>query len=194
MDAIEALMSRRSYARGNLIEPAPSEVELEIILQATMTAPDHGNLKPWRFVVVQGQGIRDLSLLVKEKYANAMSSEHLEAFVAEITDTPLMIFVCSKIVLDHHVSVFDQHLAGGAACEHILLAAHALGFAGIWHSLDADDDLRHLIQLKPEDNIIGVLSIGTPKRTSKAKRKPFSDYAQTWDMEHGLQNWNAESG
>ncbi len=189
MDAIEALMSRRSYARGNLIEPAPSEIELETILQAAMTAPDHGNLKPWRFVVVSGQGIRDLSLLVKEKYATSMSEEHLEAFVREIASTPMMIFVCSNIVLDHHVSALDQYLAGGAACEHILLAAHALGFAGIWHSLDADVGLRHMIQLKPEDEFLGVLSIGTPKHISKAKRKPFSNYTQTWNREYGLQKW-----
>ncbi|WP_272642405.1 nitroreductase family protein [Marinomonas mediterranea] len=189
MDAIEMLMSRRSYARGNLIDPAPNQAQLATILQAAMTVPDHGNIKPWRFIVVQGQGIQDLSLLVQDKYAGSMSEQHLNAFVREIASTPMMIFVCSNLVLEHHVPVLDQQMAGAAACEHILLAAHALGFAGIWHSLEADDGLHRLLNLKTEDSVLGVLSIGTPKRTSRAKRKSFTEFTQTWDRKHGLQEW-----
>ena len=189
MDAIDALMSRRSYARCNLINPAPNKTQIETLLQAAMSVPDHGNLKPWRFIVVTGQGIRDLAMLVKQKYASTMSEENLDAFVKEISATPMMLFVCSDLTLNHRVSVLDQQLAGGAACEHILLAVHALGFAGIWHTSEADEDLRQLLNLKIEDEVLGVLSIGTPKKTSKAKRKSFSEYTQTWDRENGLKAW-----
>jgi len=189
MDAIDALMSRRSYARCNLVQPAPSKSQIETILQAAMSVPDHGNLKPWRFILVEGQGIQDLSMLVKQKYSSKMSEEDVDAFVQEIAMTPMMLFVCSDLTLDHRVSVLDQQLAGAAACEHILLAIHALDFAGIWHTSEADGDLRHLLNLKKEDEILGVLSIGTPKKTSKAKRKSFSDYTQTWDGTNGLQPW-----
>lgn len=190
MDAIDALMSRRSYARGNLIQPAPNKEQIEIILQAAMTVPDHGNLKPWRFILVQDQGIEDLSILVKQKYAESLSKENLDSFVKEISETPMMLFVCSDLTLEHNVTVLDQQLAGAAACEHILLAAHALGFAGIWHSSEADDDLRHLLNLKKEDGVLGVLSIGTPKRTSLAKRRSFADFTQTWDRDNGLKTWS----
>ncbi len=190
MDAIDALMSRRSYARCNLVKPAPNKSQIETLLQAAMSVPDHGNLKPWRFIVVQEQGIQDLSMLVKKKYAATMSDEDLTSFVEEISTTPMMVFVCSDLTLEHRVSLLDQQLAGAATCEHILLAAHALDFAGIWHTSEADDDLRQLLCLKKEDEILGVLSIGTPKRTSKAKRKSFSDLTQTWDRENGLKAWN----
>lgn len=189
MDAIDTLMSRRSYARGNLAAPAPDKAQIETILQAAMTVPDHGNLKPWRFILVQGQGIQDLSMLVKEKYSASMSKEHLDAFVEEIAAVPMMIFVCSDLTLEHHVPVLDQQLSGAAACEHILLAAHALGFAGIWHTLASDDVLRYLLNLKEKDEVLGVLSIGTPKKTSRAKRQAFSDFTQTWDIENGLTAW-----
>ncbi|MHA2936953.1 nitroreductase family protein [Vibrio sp. RC27] len=189
MDAIDALINRRSYARCNLIKPAPNQAQIETLLQAAMSVPDHGNLKPWRFIVVQDQGIRDLSILAQKKYATVMSSENIAAFVEEIIATPMMVFVCSDLTLDHRVSILDQQLAGGAACEHILLAAHALGFAGIWHTAEADDDLRQLLCLKKEDSILGVLSIGTAKRTSKAKRASFTSLTQTWDGENGLKAW-----
>ena len=189
MDAIDALMSRRSYARCNLIHPAPNKSQIETILQAAMSVPDHGNLKPWRFILIEGQGIQNLSILVKQKYSSMMSEQDLNAFVQEIAMTPMMLFVCSNLQLEHRVSVLDQQLAGAAACEHILLATHALGFAGIWHTSEADDDLRHLLNLKKEDEILGVLSIGTPKKTSKAKRKSFSELTQIWDGINGLTAW-----
>jgi len=192
MDAINALMSRRSYARCNLVKPAPNKAQVETLLQAAMSVPDHGNLKPWRFILIQEQGIQDLSMLVKKKYAATMSEEDLASFVEEISATPMMVFVCSNLTLEHRVSVLDQQLAGGAVCEHILLAAHALGFAGIWHTSETDDDLRQLLSLKKEDDILGVLSIGTAKRTSKAKRKSFSYLTQTWDGEHGLKAWKED--
>ncbi|WP_027856253.1 nitroreductase family protein [Marinobacterium jannaschii] len=194
MDAIEALLSRRSYPRRNLIQPAPERAQLEQILQTAMTVPDHGNLKPWRFVVVQGEGIKDLSQLVRLRYADkGMTEQQLEAFVDEIAATPMMIYVCSALKTEHRIPVLEQQLAGAAACEHILLAAHALGFGGIWHSLEADKGLREMLQMSEEDLILGVLSLGTPKRTAPAKRKSFADFTLEWDRQGGLRPWQEKS-
>ena len=38
-----------------LREPAPSASELETAFELAMRAPDHGGMKPWRFVTVQGE-------------------------------------------------------------------------------------------------------------------------------------------
>ena len=35
---------------GQLVEPAPNAVQLEMAFQAALTAPDHHRLKPTRFV------------------------------------------------------------------------------------------------------------------------------------------------
>ena len=46
--AVELLLSRRSV---NLLqEPTPEGAELDLILDAGLRAPDHGRLRPWRFV------------------------------------------------------------------------------------------------------------------------------------------------
>jgi len=191
MDALEALMTRRSYSRRTLTQPAPDAAQLEQILQAAMTVPDHGNLKPWRFIVVQGQGISDLAQLVRLRYADkGMTEQQLEAFVAEIGNTPMMIYVCTDLQPEHRIPVLEQQLAGAAACEHILLAAHALGFGGIWHSLDADPALRQMLQMGEQDSVLAVLSLGTPKHQSPAKRQPFSKLTQRWDRANGLHDWD----
>ena len=62
MDALELLLQRRSAAR--LAEPAPQGEALDTILQAGLRAPDHGGLKPWRFVLIEQQGLERFSQLL----------------------------------------------------------------------------------------------------------------------------------
>src|SRR5260221_4983662 len=52
-DALEVIRARRSI--GRLTEPAPSDAEPTQILEAAVAAPDHGELRPWRFVVLRGE-------------------------------------------------------------------------------------------------------------------------------------------
>src|SRR5215472_7171373 len=53
MQAIDALVTRRSAV--TLTEPAPDAGALELIFASAVHAPDHGRLRPWRFVVVRGE-------------------------------------------------------------------------------------------------------------------------------------------
>ena len=54
MDAIELLLTRQSDS--NLSFPGPSAKQLEIIQKAALKVPDHGVLRPFRFIVVAEQG------------------------------------------------------------------------------------------------------------------------------------------
>ena len=53
--ALDQLLARRSV--GPLQEPAPQGADLDLILDAGLRAPDHGRLKPWRFVVIRGDAM-----------------------------------------------------------------------------------------------------------------------------------------
>jgi len=61
MELFDAFASR-STAKG-LSEPGPTAEQLERLLQAAAHAPDHGRLKPWRFIAVNGAA--------RESFANA---------------------------------------------------------------------------------------------------------------------------
>ena len=54
MEALEAVLTRQSVAPAFLAEPAPDDAALERILAAGASAPDHGRLRPWRFIVIRG--------------------------------------------------------------------------------------------------------------------------------------------
>src|SRR5208282_124350 len=64
MDALQALLTRRSPAQ--LREPAPDGPALQTMLDAAMRAPDHGKLRPWRFLVLRGDARARFGALMPE--------------------------------------------------------------------------------------------------------------------------------
>ena len=53
--SLDFLMTRRSA--GTLAAPGPSRAQLDQLLQAAGTVPDHGRLRPFRFAVIEGEGL-----------------------------------------------------------------------------------------------------------------------------------------
>ena len=53
MSSIEALLSRVSVPR--VLEPGVTSDELDLLLRAGLRACDHGRLKPYRFILLEGK-------------------------------------------------------------------------------------------------------------------------------------------
>src|SRR5215207_2653383 len=51
---LDLILNRRSDAR--LVAPGPDAEQLDLLLQAATTVPDHNTLRPYRFVVVPEAG------------------------------------------------------------------------------------------------------------------------------------------
>tara|TARA_B110000908_G_scaffold160340_1_gene203475 strand:+ start:166 stop:447 length:282 start_codon:yes stop_codon:yes gene_type:complete len=64
MELLHGLLNRVSIQR--LESPGPTETQVEVMLQAALRAPDHGNLKPWRSVMVTGEGLTKLGELLQK--------------------------------------------------------------------------------------------------------------------------------
>lgn len=68
MDALKLLTNRRSSKK--LKPPAPDAAELEQIFQAATQVPDHGNMRPFRFIVIQGEvGLQRFRDVLKQTVA-----------------------------------------------------------------------------------------------------------------------------
>ena len=64
MEAIDALLSRKSSAM--LGKPAPSQEEIQILIQAAVRAPDHCRLRPWKFLIIENGAREALGDLMVE--------------------------------------------------------------------------------------------------------------------------------
>ena len=54
MDALTLLKDRTSTLPRFMGEPGPSDADLAEMFEAATRVPDHGMVRPWRFVVLRG--------------------------------------------------------------------------------------------------------------------------------------------
>ncbi len=163
MDAMEMLLGRSSATL--LSAPGPTEAVLEQMIRSALRAPDHGRLRPWKFVVVReqmrGRFGEILAQSMKRKMPEA-GQEVLQRERDKAMRAPMIIVTAYTAKPAAKIPVIEQMMSAGAATQNIMLAAHALGYGAMWKTGDAayDDDTKRALGLEPADQIIGFLYIG----------------------------------
>ncbi len=183
MDAMEALLSRKSTAL--LHEPAPGDEDLQKMFRVALRAPDHGCIRPWRFIYFQG----DMRAELGEIFSEALVKENPDASDAVLEKekskpfrAPLVIAVIAKVQEQSKIPVIEQVISAGAAAQNIMIAAHALGYAGIWRSGTPcfNDHVRARLGAYGEDQIVGFLYLGTAKSHPPMPEVPVADHVMEW--------------
>lgn len=184
MTPIDALLSRASVSE--LTEPAPGARELEMILQAGLRAPDHGKLRPWRFVLIRGNARREWA----DTIVAAMKAREPDAPEPAIKkqrnrvlNAPLIVALGAKLRHGHKIPEIEQMLSVGAAAMNMLNGAHALGYGAVWltGANAFDPNVVTALGLAETDRLAGFLFIGTPKSVPLATRRPaLEDHVMEW--------------
>lgn len=165
MQALDALINRVSVAR--LGAPAPSPEQRALLLQAALRAPDHGQLRPWRFIEIEGAGLQALG----ELFAQGLLARDPQADVAALDKAramplraPLLIVVVASPV-EHFKIPRDEQVQSAACAAHgLLLAAHAQGIGAIWRTGDMAHDplVSRGLGLAEHEQLLGFIYLGTP--------------------------------
>src|SRR5437763_1473026 len=164
MQAIDVLLTRRS-AR-TLAEPGPDEGALGLIFASAAHAPDHGRLRPWRFVLVRGAARERLGKLFAEharRVRPELSAEALERERVKALRAPLIVVVGAECNPALKIPVIEQTIAAGAAAHPMMLAAVALGFNAMWRTggLAYDELVKRALGFGPTDALVGFLYLGS---------------------------------
>src|SRR5476649_735204 len=173
MDALELLLNRRSAKR--LIEPAPSGDRLDNIIRAGMRAPDHGTLQPWRFVIIEGEGLTRFSELLHQSALNAgMDEKGIEKAAQAPFRAPLIIAVLAWCDTQTKVPHWEQVVSAGCAVQAMQMAALAKGFNGIWRTgiWATQPDVKQAFGCREQDEIVGFLYLGTPQLKASSTSIP----------------------
>ena len=184
MQAIDALVTRRSAV--TLTEPAPDEGALQLIFASAVRAPDHGRLRPWRFVVVRGAARERFGELLAAHLARtqpAATAEALQRERVKALRAPLIIVVAARVNAAVKIPPIEQTLSAGAAAENIMLASVALGYNAMWKTGGAayDEAVKRALGLEPGDAIVGFLYLGTEGGRTPAARGEWRDLVREWD-------------
>jgi nitroreductase len=184
MQAIEALLRRHS-ARA-LTEPAPDDGALELIFESATRAPDHGRLRPWRFIVIHNEnraGFGDLLAEHLRRTRPSATEEALEKERRKAFRAPMIVVVAAIITPDGKIPEIEQVLSAGVAAGNMLLAAFALGFNAMWKTGGAayDDQVKAALDLESKDRVAGFLYLGTDRDGPGPMSRPaWRDYVRYW--------------
>ena len=161
------LLERHSTPAKALVEPAPDDKQLRLILKTALSAPDHGRLHPYRFISIRGEARRRLSEVFGEATRQRepdVEPAYLEKQKDKPLRSPLILVVVASIIESPKIPEIEQMLAAGAAAHNVLLAANALGFGSIWltGANAYDDHVRAELGIAGNEHIIGFIYLGTP--------------------------------
>ena len=185
MDALEALSTRASAVR--LVEPAPSEELLATALRAAARAPDHGMLRPWKFLVVRGEARERLGEVLAETLVRREPDSTPEALDKEAKKplrAPLIVVVVAKVEPDHdRIPEVEQVVSAGSAAQNLMLAFHAAGFGCMWRTGAPayDPAVKRALGIEPHDHIIGLIYVGTAVALTLERTRPdYDDFVEVW--------------
>ncbi len=129
--AQELIASRRNVSPKRLIEPGPDAAQLARIFAAASAAPDHGEITPWRFVIVPAAARARLA----EVFARALTDRDPDATPEQIDDArrkahraPLLVLAVARLgAADPDVPAAERLVSLGCAVQNMLLCAHSMG-------------------------------------------------------------------
>ena len=165
-NALELLRTRRSVPALQLREPGPTQEQIDAAIAAALRAPDHGNLKPWRCVLIRGAARAKLSELLsvrlQQREPSTPASKVEKARNMPLA-APLVIAIAARVRRDHKVPEIEQLLSVGAGTMNLLNAFHAQGFGAIWLTGGNayDPEVAAALGFPPEERCLGFVYVGS---------------------------------
>lgn len=169
-DALKNILERNSHR--NLVEPAPSSDEMDLIYKAALRAPDHAWLRPSSFIEVQGKGLDRLSNAFKDfakDQIDNLEQEKLDVYVNAPYRAPMVVMLINTPKEHPKVPEVEQIMSTAAAGQNILLALNSFGYGGIWRtgSFALNKKVNKYLDLSPDQQVLGYLYIGSPEGNQK---------------------------
>jgi nitroreductase len=174
--AAALIHARCTVLPKRLIAPGPDRRQLEAILGAAAAAPDHGELLPWRFVLIPQRAraalaaVFEQSLLERDPAATPQQCEQAreKAFRA-----PLLLLAIARLDAGGaEVPASERLLSAGCALQNMLLMATALGFGKALQSAG----LRQLFSLQPQEQALCFLNVGTAVSRRPRRARPALEH------------------
>lgn len=184
--AAELIHARQTVLPKRLLAPGPDTDQLQALLGAASAAPDHGQLLPWRFVIVPRAERASLA----DAFAQALRERDPTATLEQIDQARekahraplLLLLIVDGQCGDPAVDMAERILSAGCAVQNMLLMATAMGYGSALTSGKAlrSQALRQRFQLHSGEQALCFLSVGTVAARRPARTRPtVADYCST---------------
>ena len=175
--------SRQTVLPKRLFAPGPDADQMRQLLLAAAAAPDHGQIRPWRFVVVPEARRAALAEAFEQALLQrdpAASAAEREASREKAFRAPLVMLAVARLGVQRAdaretpVPPAERYVSLGCALQNMQLAAHAMGYASALTSGQAmtSTALRALFALAPDEEAVCFLNVGTADRRKPMRPRP----------------------
>ena len=145
LDLFETVKLRKSV-RSYRSTPVPREI-IEKVFEAARLAPSSGTIQPWHFIVVEDKN-RRVRIAKGCRYGR---------FLAR---SPVVIAACGDVKASPRWYAIET----AVALEHVVLAATALGLGTCWIGRFNQEDIREVLKIPENLEIVALLALGYPRR------------------------------
>jgi nitroreductase len=179
MDVLDAIQKRVTISKVK--QDAVSKEVIEKLLSAGAQAPNHHKVRPWRFVVLTGDGRKKLGDVMAASFADRnpdLPAEGLNKTRALPLRAPVIIAIGVDKPSEPRIIEMENISAASAAGMNILLAANALGLGAIWRTGEwaRDAKVKEFLGFESDQYIVGFIYVGYPDVTPEPYvRQGFED-------------------
>lgn len=180
-DLDSLLAARHHVSARRLVEPGPDPAAVERLMAAAVTAPDHGQLTPWHFVLIPASqrpllGKAFVSALLERDPGATQAQICAAKEKAERAPCLLLAVLHGDAGIDDATGIPTQErlISLGCAIQNVLLTATSLGYgSGLasGRSLNAPA-VRSLFVLESHEQAICFIAIGTESQFKPPRQRP----------------------
>lgn len=180
--SLNFLTQRRSISARDLIEPGPTAQELEQLITHAMRVPDHGNLAPFRLIVIAGEQRSKLGealvnrrLMLNPNAEQATLNKEAQRFLR----APIVVAVVASVVEHSKIPAVEQHITAGLVAYNLLLGAQALGYGAHWVTgwSAFDPSIQQTMGLDAHELVVAYVHLGSIPDAHQAKQRARPKFA-----------------
>ncbi|MFB2705134.1 nitroreductase family protein [Marinobacter shengliensis] len=177
------LLERTSEPR--LEAPAPPRHVVDVAFQCAARAPDHALLRPWRYLVVEGEARHALGELFARACPENASEQEIEKARRAPLRAPMVIVGIATPRSHPKVPEVEQLMSAAAGMSFLGLALRDAGYGVMWRTggVAYHPEVLEGLGLEPGESVVGFLYTGTvsgekpsvPRPETKAFVKAWRD-------------------
>ncbi|PKO60255.1 MAG: nitroreductase [Betaproteobacteria bacterium HGW-Betaproteobacteria-18] len=176
--ALTLITSRQNILPKRLAAPGPSADQVNDMFRAAASAPDHGEVRPWRFVLVPDTK----RAVLADAFGQALTERDASATPAQIEQAREKAFRAPFLALaiarlgpcEPDIDPLERMVSVGAAIQNFLLCAHSMGFGSSLTSGQAMHaaPMRQLFALTEGEQAVCCINVGTVIKRKPARLRP----------------------
>lgn len=178
------LLNRASEPR--LEAPAPDASTLDRAFACASRAPDHALLRPWRYLVIEGEGLNALGEVLAAGYSDLRGKtdeNKLDIIRNKAHRAPMIIVGIASPKQHQKVPEVEQILSAGAGMSYLGLALQDAGYGVMWRTGELVYNRLVLegLGLEEGESITGFLYTGTVSSNKPAVPRPaLAEFVARW--------------